>query len=82
MTVEATQVGVLGVIICAAALGVFLIAYTVRAVRRGRPAGGADHSVDHSPAAGQGRDQSAEPAEPDTVMAERTEHGAAGAPRR
>jgi Family of unknown function (DUF6049) len=80
MTVEATQVGVLGVIICAAALGVFLIAYTARAVRRGRPAGGADHPVDHGLAADQGRDQSTEPAEPDTVMAERTGHGAAGAP--
>ena len=80
MTVEATQVGVLGVIIGAAALGVFLIAYTVRAVRRGRPADGADHPVDHGPAADQGGDHSAEPAEPDTVMAERTEQGTAGAP--
>jgi hypothetical protein len=79
MTVEATQVGVLGVIIGAAALGVFLIAYTARTVRRGRPAGGADHPVDHGRDADQGGDQSAEPAEPDTVMAERTEHGAAGA---
>ena len=60
--------------------GVFLIAYTVRAVRRGRPAGGADHPVDHGPAADQGLDRSAELAEPDTVMAERTEQGTAGAP--
>jgi hypothetical protein len=80
MTVEATQVGVLGVIICAAALGVFLIAYTARAIRRGRPDGGADHPVDHGLAADQGSDQSAEPAEPDTVMAERTQSGTAGAP--
>jgi hypothetical protein len=80
MTVEATQVGVLGVIICAAALGVFLIAYTARAVRRGRPAGGADHPIDQGLAADQGGDQSTEPAEPDTVMAERTGQGTAGAP--
>ena len=80
MTVEATQVGVLGVIICAAALGVFLIAYTARAVRRGRPAGGADHPVGQGVAADQGSDNSAEPPEPDTVMAERTAHGTAGAP--
>jgi hypothetical protein len=79
MTVEATQAGVLGVIICAAGLGVFLIVYTARAVRRGRPSGGADHPVDHGLAADHGGDQSAEPVEPDTVMAERTEHGTAGA---
>jgi Family of unknown function (DUF6049) len=79
MTVEATQVGVLGVIICAAALGVFLIAYTARAVRRGRPVGGASHPVEHGLAADQGGDQSADPAEPDTVVAERAEHRAAGA---
>jgi len=79
MTVEATQVGVLGVIICAAALGVFLLAYTARAVRRGRPAGAAGHLVDHGLAADQAGDQSTEPAEPDTVMAERTRHGTAGA---
>jgi hypothetical protein len=80
MTVEATQVGVLFVIVCAAAVGVFLIAYTARAVRRGRPADGAGHPVDDDPAADQGSDQSAEPAEPDTVMAERIEQGTAGAP--
>ncbi|MGO8961430.1 MAG: DUF6049 family protein [Streptosporangiaceae bacterium] len=41
MTVQATQVGVLGMIIFAAALGVFLIASAARAVHRGRavPAG-------------------------------------------
>jgi len=80
MTVEATQVGVLGVIICAAALGVFLIAYAARAVRRGHPAGGAGDPADPDPAADQGSDHSTEPAEPDTVMAERTELGTAGAP--
>jgi hypothetical protein len=80
MTIQATQVGVLGVIICAAALGVFLIAYAARAVRRGRPAGAADQPADPGPAADQGGDHSTEPAEPDTVMAERTELGTAGAP--
>jgi hypothetical protein len=80
MTVEATQVGVLGVIICAAALGVLLIAYAARAVRRAHPAEGADPSAGTGPDADQGRDQSTDPAEPDTVMAERTELGTAGAP--
>lgn len=37
MTVQATQVGVLGMIIFACALGVFLLASAARAVRRGRP---------------------------------------------
>ena len=37
MTIQATQVGVLGMIIFACALGVFLIASAARAVRRGRP---------------------------------------------
>jgi hypothetical protein len=76
MTVEATQVGVLVVIICAAVAGVFLIAYAARVARRGHPAGGAGDPADPRPAA----DQRTEPAEPDTVMAERTELGAAGAP--
>ena len=80
MTVEATQVGVLGVIIFAAALGVFLIAYAARAVRRSHPGEASSQPVDHSPAADQDDDQSAEPVEPDTVMAERTELGTAGAP--
>jgi hypothetical protein len=76
MTIQATQVGVLGMIICAAALGVFLIASAARAVRRGQPVTGADEphagdgGGDH--AAGTGMDA----AEPDTVVAERTELGA------
>ncbi len=37
MTVQATQVGVLGMIIFACALGVFLIASAARAVHHGRP---------------------------------------------
>jgi hypothetical protein len=80
MSVHATQVGVLFVIICAAVLGLLLIAYAARAARRGHSAGGADLPADPSPAADQGRDHSTELAEPDTVMAERTELGTAGAP--
>jgi hypothetical protein len=79
MTIEATQVGVLGVIICAAAIGVFLIAYAARAARRAHPAGGVSDPADPGPAPDQGSDHSTEPAEPDTVMAERTELGTAGA---
>jgi hypothetical protein len=80
MTIEATQVGVLGAIIGAAAIGIFLIAYAFRAVRRSRPASAAGQPARLGPAADQSDDQSAEPAEPDTVMAERTELGTAGAP--
>jgi len=80
MTIEATQVGVLGAIIGAAAIGVFLVAYAFRAVRRSRLASPAGQPAGLGPAADQGDDQSAEPAEPDTVMAERTELGTAGAP--
>lgn len=80
MTIQATQVGVLGTIVVAIALGVFLIAYAARAVRRGRPAP-SDGAADE-----QGRDQdstadgSTAAAEADTVMAEHTQLGAAGAP--
>ncbi len=79
MTIEATQVGVLGAIIGAAALGVLLIAYAARTVRRGRSAGAAGQPAGAGLAADQGDDRSAEPVEPDTVMAERTELGTAGA---
>lgn len=58
MTVQATQVGVLGMIIFACALGVFLIASAARAVHHGRPA---PAGPDAPPAAGRpegmGRDQ-------------------------
>jgi hypothetical protein len=80
MTIEATQVGVLFVIICAAALGVYLIAYAARVVRRGHPAGDAGDPPENGSAADQGGDHSTDPAEPDTVMTERTELGTAGAP--
>jgi hypothetical protein len=80
MTVQATQVGVLGMIIFAAALGVFLIASAGRAVRRGRPAPAADLPV-AAPAARSGESEGGEqPAQPDTVMPERTELGTASTP--
>ena len=41
MTVQATQLGTLALVVLAAALGVFMIASAGRAIRRGRSAGGA-----------------------------------------
>jgi hypothetical protein len=79
MTVQATQVGVLGMIICAAALGIALIAYAARAARGSRR-GPADPAAGTAVPAGQDDGQSAQEAEPDTVMAERTELGTAGSP--
>jgi hypothetical protein len=80
MTIQATQVGVLGMIIFAAALGVFLIASAARAVRRGRPGTNPDQPVLREPAGDHDGAGSAGHAGPDTVMAERTELGAAGKP--
>jgi hypothetical protein len=77
MTIQATQVGVLGMIIFAAALGVFLIASAARAVRRGSPPTGADQQGSGEPADDHGDDRGADHAEPDTVMTERSELGAA-----
>ena len=82
MTIQATQVGVLGVIIFAVALGIFLIATAARAARRGRPAPATDQAADPGLAAEQADHRPAAPPEPDTVMAERTELGAAGTPGR
>jgi hypothetical protein len=82
MTIQATQVGVLGVIIFAVALGVFLIATAARAARRGHPAPASDQATDPGLAAEQADDRPATPPGPDTVMAERTELGAAGTPGR
>jgi len=76
MTIQATQVGVLGAIVCAIALGVILIAYAARAVRRGRPAPAGEQAQDQSNAADEGTAH----AEPDTVMTEQKELGAAGKP--
>jgi hypothetical protein len=80
MTIQATQVGVLGMIIFAAALGVFLIASAARAVRRGRPVPAPDQPVNDKAADDHGDEGGAGHAEPDTVMAERTELGTAGTP--
>jgi hypothetical protein len=82
MTIQATQVGVLGVIIFAVALGIVLIATAARAARRGRLAPAAEQATDPGLAADHADDRPAAPPEPDTVMAERTELGAAGAPGR
>jgi hypothetical protein len=80
MTIQATQVGVLGMIIFAAALGVFLIASAARAVRRGRPAPGADLGQEPALATSGESEGGEEPAVPDTVMPERTELGTASTP--
>jgi hypothetical protein len=77
MTIQATQVGVLGMIIFAAALGVFLIASAARAVRRGRPPTGTDQEGSAEPSDDHDDERGADHAEPDTVMAERTQLGAA-----
>jgi Family of unknown function (DUF6049) len=82
MTIQATQVGVLGVIIFAVALGIFLIATAARAARRGRVAPAAEQAAGPGLAGEQADDRPAGPPEPDTVMAERTELGAAGTPGR
>jgi hypothetical protein len=80
MTIQATQVGTLGVIIFAVALGLFLVASAARAVRRGRPGAGADQPVGDAPAGDHDRDGSANPAGADTVEAEHAELGAVGKP--
>ncbi len=77
MTIQATQVGVLGVIIFAAALGVFLIASAARAVRRGRPPTGTEQHGSAEPGDDHDDERGADHAEPDTVKAERTQLGAA-----
>ena len=73
MTVQTTQVGLLGMIIFALALGVFLIASAARAVRRSRPQPG--RSDDGQPG------HAGEEAAPDTVVSQDSELGAAGTPR-
>ncbi len=80
MTIQATQVGTLGMIIFAAALGIFLIASAARAVRRGRPGAGVTVPAGDGPAHDRGVTGSAEPAEADTVKAERAELRPVGKP--
>jgi hypothetical protein len=80
VTIQTTRVGVLGIIICAAALGVFLIASAARAMRRGRPVTGTDQPGDSQPSDDHDGEGGAERVEPDTVNAARSELGAAGEP--
>jgi hypothetical protein len=80
MTIQATQVGTLGMIIFAAALGIFLIASAARAVRRGRPGTDVNVPAGDRPPHDRGVTGSAEPAEADTVKAERAELRAVGKP--
>ncbi len=80
VTIQTTRVGVLGIIICAAALGVFLIASAARALRRGRPVTGTDQPGDGRLSDDHDGEGGAERVEPDTVNATRSELGAAGKP--
>lgn len=75
MTVQATQLGVLAMIILAVALGVFLIASAARAVHRDRAASAGAGNAGPAAAAGE-----AEPndTQADTVEGERTELRTAG----
>ncbi|HXW46702.1 MAG TPA: DUF6049 family protein [Streptosporangiaceae bacterium] len=75
VTVQATQFGTLAMIIMAGALGLFMIASAVRAIRRGGPA-----PPDHTGDTGDFDDErgSQEGPEPDTVIPERSELGTAG----
>jgi hypothetical protein len=80
-TVQTTQVGLLGVIIFAAALGVFLIASAARAVRRGRPGTSQDEPGDSGLRESDRSGQSIQDAAPDTVVAEPGQLGTARTPR-
>ncbi len=75
VVVQATQFGTFAMIILAVALGLFVIASGARAVRRGRAA-----SPGNSEDAGQSEEigGSQQPPEPDTVVPEPSELGAAG----
>ncbi len=86
MTVQTTQVGELGIIIFAAALGVFLLASGARALRRGGPPSATDESGPEAsgtpaPSEDEQSGQSTEEAAPDTVVPEDSELGTAGSPR-
>jgi Family of unknown function (DUF6049) len=76
VTVQATQFGNLALIILAAALGIFMIASAVRAVRRGPspPDKPGDAGQDDLDAASRGQQAPG----PDNVVRERTELGTAG----
>ena len=81
MTVQTTQVGLLGMIIFAAALGVFLLASAARAIRRGGRPGPRRPTDGQGPSEDNQSGHSTEEATPDTVIPERSEVGTAGTPR-
>jgi hypothetical protein len=74
-TVQTTQVGLLGMTIFGAALGVFLLASAARAIRRGRPRAAQDEALGPAPREDDEPGQSTEEAGPDTVVT-----GSTGAP--
>jgi hypothetical protein len=81
MTVQTTQVGLLGLIIFGAALGVFLLASAARAIRRGGPRPTADEADNPVPNEDEQSGHGTEEAAPGTVVAEPSELGTAGTPR-
>jgi Family of unknown function (DUF6049) len=74
-TVQTTQVGLLGMTIFGAALGVFLLASAARAIRRGRPRTAPDEAHSAAPREDHQPGHSTEEAGPDTVVT-----GSRGAP--
>jgi Family of unknown function (DUF6049) len=80
MTIEATQVGILGMIIFAGALGVFLIASAARAVRRGRAPPPADQAAAGMQATDEPNEGSGAATRPDTVVPAHSDRGTAGTP--
>jgi Family of unknown function (DUF6049) len=81
MTVQTTQVGLLGLIIFAAALGVFLLASAARAMRRGGPPPTGGESASPAPSGDERSGQSTEEAAPDSVVPEHSGLGTAPTPR-
>lgn len=80
-TVQTTQVGLLGMIIFGAALGVFLLASAARAVRRGKPRPTPDEAHRPAPREDDQPGHSTEEAGPDTVVTGHGELGSARSPR-
>jgi Family of unknown function (DUF6049) len=81
MTVQTTQFGLLGLIIFAAALGVFLLASAARAIRRSGQGPTADKSDSPAPSEDEESGHSTEEAAPDSVIPEHSELGTAPTPR-
>jgi hypothetical protein len=80
-TVQTTQVGLLGMIIFGAALGVFLLASAARAIRRGKPRPVPDEAHHPAPREDDEPGHSTEEAGPDTVVTGHGELGPASSPR-